>query len=138
MYQSYGNNYYPQYNLNAQQRLQQMEQQYPQFAQQGVQPPPQNVSWIPVSGVQGAKDHIVQPGQTVWMMDNNAPVFYVKSADNMGTSTFRAYRFEEIQPDAPQQAQNHIDMSEYVKRDEFDKLKETLNSIEMAMQKYGE
>ena len=138
MYQSYGNNYYPQYSLNAQQRLQQMEQQYPQFAQQGVQPPPQNVSWIPVSGVQGAKDHIVQPGQTVWMMDNNAPVFYVKSADNMGTSTFRAYRFEEIQPDAPQQAQNHIDMSEYVKRDEFDKLKETLNSIEMAMQKYGE
>lgn len=134
MYQSYGNNYYPQYSLNAQQRLQQMEQQYPQFAQQNVQLPQQNVSWIPVNGVQGAKDHIVQPGQTVWMMDNNAPVFYVKSADNMGTSSFKAYRFEEIQPDAPQQP----DMSGYVTRDEFNKLKEALNSIEMAIQKDGE
>ena len=55
------------------------------WGQQSAPAPTQNVDWIRVSGIDGAKNQIVQPGQTVWMMDNNEPYFYVKSADNVGS-----------------------------------------------------
>lgn len=106
---------------NRIQQLQQMQQQYQPAVQSQAQQ--QNVNWIQVSGIDGAKNQIVQPGSTVWMMDNNAPMFYVKSADAMGTSTFKAFRFEEISPDAiadPQQAQNFD--NRYVTREEFQNL----------------
>ena len=101
-----------------QQRIQQMEQQRQQYQPQA---PAQNVNWIQVAGIEGAKNQIVQPGQTAWMMDNNSPVFYVKSVDGMGSATFKAFRFEEISPDCmapqPQQAQ-----PTYVTRAEFEDL----------------
>lgn len=100
---------------NRIQQLQNMQQQ---------QMPQQNVNWIQVSGIDGAKNQIVQPGATAWMMDNNAPIFYVKSADAMGTATFKAFRFEEISPDAmaaqSQQTQNFD--NRYVTREEFQDL----------------
>nr|DAF59600.1 MAG TPA: hypothetical protein [Siphoviridae sp. ctmIh35] len=103
-----------------QQRIQQMEQQRQQYQPQ-PQSPAQNVNWIQVAGIEGAKNQIVQPGQTAWMMDNNSPVFYVKSVDGMGSATFKAFRFEEISPDcmAPQPQQTPPD---YVTRAEFEDL----------------
>ena len=101
-----------------QQRIQQMEQQRQQYQ---LQAPAQNVNWIQVAGIEGAKNQIVQPGQTAWMMDNNSPMFYVKSVDGMGSATFRVFRFEEISPDCmaqqPQQAPQ-----DYVTRAEFEDL----------------
>lgn len=42
-----------------QQRIQQMEQQRQQYQPQA---PAQNVNWIQVAGIEGAKNQIVQPG----------------------------------------------------------------------------
>lgn len=97
-------------------------------AQQTAQPTStQNVNWIQVSGIEGAKNQIVQPGQTAWMMDNNQPYFYVKSVDSVGSSTFRIFQFAEVADVAPEQtAQPQIDMSQYVQRSEFDALKAQL------------
>lgn len=133
MYQGYN---YPQYGMTTQQRLAQMEQQYPQFAQPAAMPAPaQNVTWIPVSGLQGAKDHIVQPNTTAWLMDNNDTVFYVKSSDNLGVTTLKAYRFQEIGLDAPQATAPVIDPSQYVQRGEFEDLKAQMDKLISAMQK---
>lgn len=100
-------------------------QQNAQTTQQ--QSPSQNVNWIYVSGVDGAKNQIVQPGQTAWMMDNNDPYFYVKSVDGVGSSTFRIFQFSEVADVTPEQtAQPQIDMSQYVQRNEFDALKAQL------------
>lgn len=97
-------------------------------AQQAVQPTStQNVNWIQVSGIDGAKNQIVQPGQTAWMMDNNQSYFYVKSVDSVGSSTFRIFQFAEVADVAPEQtAQPQIDLSGYVQRSEFDALKAQL------------
>lgn len=138
----YQNQFVPQYpypnqfGMNPQDRLAQMQQQLNNQIQVPIQQPAmQNVSWIPVSGYQGAKDHIVQPNATAWMMDNNEPVFYVKSADNLGTTTFKAYRFEEIaEPGQPMQTPQ-IDMSKYVQRDEFESLKEQIDKLTASDQK---
>lgn len=90
----------------------------------------QNVNWIYVSGIDGAKNQIVQPGQTAWMMDNNEPYFYVKSVDGVGSSTFRIFQFTEVQEITPEQtAQPQIDLSQYVHRDEFENLKAQLEQL---------
>ncbi len=92
--------------------------------------PTQNVNWIQVSGIEGAKNQIVQQGHTAWMMDNNAPYFYVKSVDGVGSSTFRIFQFLEVQDIQPEQtAQPQIDLSKYVQRDEFDDLKAQLEQL---------
>lgn len=109
-------------------------QQNTQTAQQ--QSTGQNVNWIYVSGVDGAKNQIVQPGQTAWMMDNNDPYFYVKSVDGVGSSTFRIFQFAEVQESAPEQtAQPQIDMSQYVQRAEFDELKAQLEQLTTTQKK---
>lgn len=71
-------------------------QQAAQRAQAG------NVNWIYVCGVNGAREQIVQPGQIIWMMDNNEPMIYVKAVDGMGSATLRGFRFEEIDLRNPQ------------------------------------
>lgn len=136
------------YNPMLNQQMAQLEQEYAQkkanimqnfysqqqggnFGQQNASAqtptPAQNVNWIYVSGVDGAKNQIVQPGQTAWMMDNNEPYFYVKSVDGVGSSTFRIFQFAEVQDVVPEQTtQPQIDMSQYVQRGEFDALKAQL------------
>ena len=114
-------------NFYSQQQGSNFGQQNAQQVQQTQQSSGQNVNWIYVSGVDGAKNQIVQPGQTAWMMDNNEPYFYVKSVDGVGSSTFRIFQFAEVQDVVPEQtAQPQIDMSQYVQRGEFDALKAQL------------
>lgn len=57
-----------------------------------------NVNWVYVNGIEGARNQIVQPNQVVWMMDNNDPRIYVKAVDSMGTATLKAFTLEEIDP----------------------------------------
>lgn len=106
---------------NRIQQLQQMQQQFQPIPQASAQP---NVNWIQVAGIDGARNQIVQPGGTAWMMDNNAPFFYVKSVDGMGTATLKAFRFDEVPPDtltATNAALVNMD-GKYVTRDEFNAL----------------
>lgn len=106
-----------------QQRINQLEQMKRQQYQQPYQPvaPVQNVNWIQVAGLEGARNQIVQPGNTAWMMDNNAPVFYVKAVDGMGSATLKAFRFQEVPPESLTEIQtvpNGKD-DKYVTREEF-------------------
>lgn len=114
----------------------------PQMMQMAQQVPPQNssaqsnVSWIYVNGVQGARDHIVQPGQTAWMMDNNDPVIHVKIVDNMGTATLKSFQLVEINP---QQAQTQaapapqIDVSQFATKEEIKAVSDKLAQLENAL-----
>lgn len=117
-------NYQPSY-ANAQQRLNQLQQQYPQY---NTQPniPNQNVTWIQVNGINGAKEHIVQPNQTAWLMDNNDSVFFVKSADNLGVTTLKCYKFFEIDPQSNKNTTNN----DYVSIKDFNALQARLNQLE--------
>ncbi len=114
----------------------------PQGGGWGTQSAPvltQNVDWIRVSGIDGAKNQIVQPGQTVWMMDNNEPYFYVKSVDKIGSPEFHAFFFQEVseteinQHNEPEQPQ--IDLSQYVQRGEFEQLKTMIEQLTNAQKK---
>lgn len=93
-----------------------------------------NVSWIYVNGVQGARDHIVQPGQTAWMMDNNDPMIHVKAVDSMGTATLKSFRLIEIDPQqTQQQTAPQIDVSQFATKDEIKAISDKLTQLENAL-----
>lgn len=116
-------------NQLEQQRNQQMGMYSGQSQQ--MQAPASNVNWIQVAGIEGARNQIVQPGHTAWMMDNNSPVFYVKSVDGMGSATFKMFQFMEIQPETPRMAENQNNSAngDYVTRKEFDALLKRLGEL---------
>lgn len=95
-----------------------------------AQTPTQNVSWITVNGLQGAKDHQVPANGTHWMMDSNDSVFYVKSADEFGASKqLKAFRFSEIEIPQENEVVRSVNMDGYVSREEFENLKEKIDQI---------
>ena len=115
-------------NQLEQQRNMQMGMYSGQNQQTQPPVPTSNVNWIQVAGIEGARNQIVQPGHTAWMMDNNSPVFYVKSVDGMGSATFKVFQFAEIAPEAlnPVQNQQNTPSTYYVTRAEFNALLERL------------
>lgn len=144
------------YNPALNQQMAQLDQEYAQrkanlmqsfynhpqinnWGQQSTQTPAQptpteNVNWVQVVGIDGAKSQIVQPGCKVWMMDNNNPYIYVKSVDKFGSPEFHAFFIQEvseseINQQSNQTAQPQIDLSKYVQRDEFDRLKAMVEPI---------
>lgn len=122
---------YMQDQMALRQRIDNLSQAQQQYKPQ-AQP---NVNWIQVNGVDGARNQIVQPGGTSWMMDNNAPRFYVKSVDNMGGVNFKAFEFKEIQPnEAPQPVTTEMD-NRYVTREEFERF---LSNIKAQPEEKGE
>lgn len=106
----------------------------PQMPQMQAQQPAQqsNISWIYVNGVQGARDQIVQPGQTVWMMDNNDPVIHVKAVDGMGTATLKSFQLLELNPQQ-QAAAAQPDLSQYATRAEVQNLADRLQKFEAEL-----
>lgn len=151
----YGYNQYPQYyqpaamdNL-AQLRQNQMN---PQMMQQPAQSQPMNQSMgqpmqpmaapfvngtIWVQGEEGAKSYLVAPGNTVFLMDSEGPVFYQKTVNADGIPLpLRVFDFTErpqgtngATKQVAQPLPPNIDLSGYVLREEFDALETKLNSL---------
>lgn len=104
----------------------------PQMSQPQMQQaaaPHTNISWVYVNGVQGARDQIVQPGHTVWMMDNNDPVIHVKAVDGMGTATLKSFQLVELNPQQ-QTAAQQVDFSQYATRAELKDISDKLARFE--------
>lgn len=102
----------------------------PQMPQQPQATPQTNISWVYVNGVQGAREQIVQPGQTIWMMDNNDPVIHVKAVDGMGTATLKSFQLVEINPQQSAAMQPQIDPSQFATRAELQTVAEKLQKFE--------
>lgn len=112
-----------------------------QNTQQPTQPQPvptssQNVNWIQVNGLQGAKEHQVPANSTHWLMDSTEDAFYVKSSDEFGViKAFKGYRFTEIPPNELSGVPEAVDMSQYVSRDDFNELKAMIEQLTNAQEK---
>lgn len=94
--------------------------QPPQMQNYGAQARQSNVDWVYVNGLQGAREQIVQPGCTAWMMDNNEPMIYYKAVDQMGQPTLKAYRLNELEPQSAVQSQSapQMDLSMFATRED--------------------
>lgn len=93
-------------------------------------PNPQQMSFTYVIGIEGAKAFPVMAGQQVFLMDSEAPVAYIKSADMNGRPSLEIFdlvkRTEEVQPEEPK-----IDMSQYVLRSDIEAM--VADAVDKAM-----
>lgn len=66
-----------------------------------------NIVWT--MGLESAKAYPLLPGKTLMLMDSESPKFYIKSVDNNGYATIKAYSFHEEQPtSAPVNTQQYV------------------------------
>ena len=109
---------YPYVGFQAPQQPQVPQQQY---RQQPQQPAPNGIIWV--QGMAGAKSFLLAPGQSALLMDSEAPVFYIKSADQSGMPSMQIYDYKkrETEQAAPAQAQAGVDMTQYVTWAELEK-----------------
>lgn len=124
---AFGNPYQMQPNyFNANYQMPQMQ---PYAAQ--AQARQSNVEWIYVNGMQGAREQIVQPGSTAWMMDNNEPIIYYKAVDQMGQPTLKAYRLSELEAAgaSPVQPAPQMDLSMFATREDVAAIGEKVDKL---------
>lgn len=94
-----------------------------------------NVPWIQVPNIEAARNVMVQPNQTAYMMNQNAPEFYVKNTDAMGVATLRCFHFSEFDP--TQEAAKEVLSSQagnLVSREEFNNYAQSVNEQFNAIQ----
>ena len=95
-----------------------------------------NLQWIRVSGPQGAREVSVPPGGEAWIMDENRPVFYHKTADQIGQVATRAYRFEEVPVDGEVSATS-IDTSKLATQDDIKQIHDRLAKYDEIIGQLG-
>lgn len=70
--------------------------------------------WIMAPSIKQVEQVSVQPGQKAWIMVQNAPVFALRTADNMGLVTTDYYRFEKFNPgDSAEPANDYVTRKEF-------------------------
>ncbi len=106
---------------------------YPQQMQPSAPSSPINR----VQGEEAAKAYIVAAGCSVWLMDSEKPVFYIKSADASGIPMpLRVFDYAERGAQAAQQTQ--IDTDRYATTDQLKSIVERIEAIERGMVSHGE
>lgn len=101
---------------------------YPQQPNQNYQnnyiQPTQQTVYHPltfVSGIEGAKAFIVNPNQTIYLIDSDSDKLFIKSADSNGRYTIQTKRIVDVDIEAPK--------INYVTLDDFNALKEKVEGI---------
>lgn len=99
--------------------------------------PVNNLFWV--SGETGAKSYPMAPNSNALLMDTEDSKFYIKSVDLLGAATIRTYEYKEVQPEpvtpkeapAAKPAAENITAtaSDYVSREEFEKLKKSVDDL---------
>lgn len=94
----------------------------PQMQPQATQSGP---DWIMAPSVKQVEQVSVQPGQKAWIMVQNAPVFALRTADNMGLITTEYFKFEKFTPGETAEPTN-----DFVTRKEFNEFVASLKKEE--------
>ncbi len=108
----------------------------PPMAQPAMPQPQSGNGLIWVQGETGAKSYLVAANSTVMLMDSEADVFYLKSADASGMPMpLRTFKYTEVtsnnnpQPQGvPAQAISAADLDRYVTREELNEILANISS----------
>ena len=116
----YGQQYYPNYgqnNYNYNNTVAPRQPQAPVNQAQTVNPyeqPIQNIRFLSEDEIKG---YIVMPGTKEMLIDRVNGVAHIKSANTMGESFSRVFKFEELPNGQVPQKKSEIDTSMFVKTD---------------------
>lgn len=84
------------------------------------------ITWI--QNEEEAKAYQLVPNSNIALIDGNKNILYLKSCDSMGMCTLRAFAIAELEELSTVKV-SEPDMSAYVRREEFEKLKQLINNI---------
>lgn len=85
----------------------------------------------PIKGEEAANAYLVAPNQSVWLIDMEKGVFYIKTADSNGVPfPLRIFDYKERAPKTEETSQ--VDLSEYVTKSD---LKQMINELKASMRK---
>ncbi len=125
-----------QQNMNMSMGMNSQSQAQPQMAST-------NVNWVQVGNIQQAKEQIVQPNMTIWMMDSYLPKIYVKSVSNVGKIEFQPYelvpldengnRINNLQEVKENEISNNV---QYVPIEDFNNLSEVVKQLKEKVTMY--
>lgn len=133
------NYYYPPFTndtyLNRLQRLNQMQNQFNQYANNIT---PQNNQIIFVQGETGAKAYQIPNNTTILLMSSESNEFFIKTTDSSGFPTIKKFTFQEQpnqehqkQEQQPKQCSCNYQSNNFVTQEEFNNFKkEILNFYE--------
>lgn len=118
---------YPNFYQNP---YQQYQPQYTQYQIPQSVPQQQNgngINWV--QGEAGAKSFIVANGQSVWLMDSENPVFYLKSTDPSGIPLpLRVFDFSERTSQNTPVPENNV-LENYVTRQELQEFENRISQL---------
>lgn len=119
-------------NYNNYPYLPQYQQQLPSQQPQTTQQQNTGVNWV--HGEADARAFSVPAGSSVWLMDADEQIFYIKSVDYSGMpQVLRCFRFEEIKGNTPPTpAKIPTEQVEYITRKEFEEAISKLKKEEKA------
>lgn len=87
---------------------------------------PQFNTYYFVNGIEGAKSFVVQPNQTVLLMDSDSPMCYMKQSNGIGQSSIRYFKLVELkEQDVKQEPENP----------ELESIKQRITNIEELLKK---
>lgn len=85
-------------------------------------------SVITVAGLNEARGFNLNPGESIVLIDANDDIFYIKECDEIGKSTTRSFKYEEIQlEEAPAGS---------VSKKEFDKLSGDVKELKSMVKEF--
>ena len=70
--------------------------------QQAPAQPQQTMTNIQFFTEEEIKAYVLMPNTQIWAMDKEKPVFYVKTADNVGRSALNVFKYESVNENASQ------------------------------------
>lgn len=92
-------------------------QNYQPNYQPSYRPSTNGINWV--QGIEGAKAYQMMPNSNAMLLDSeNDGIFYIKTSDNVGMCQLRIFKYEEV----TEQKHSPVDMSQYVTRDELEKM----------------
>ena len=131
-------NYYSQYN-NAYQNFQsqpQPQMQRQQMSQVPVEMPIQDIRFVTS---EEAKAYIVYPNNKVLLIDRQNNIAHLKSADNMGQSSSKTYKFQEVDSEGKSLAKDcpnpALDLKDYVKKTDLQTMTDKILELETRVTK---
>jgi hypothetical protein len=84
----------------------------------GMSTPTNNILWV--NGIEGAKAWQLGPNSMAILLDSEADgKMYIKVSDNIGMSSLRIFNYVEETSSANVTNNQDLDLSQYVKKDEF-------------------
>lgn len=107
------------------------QQQYPPQPQQ----PTINTNKTYVSGIEDVKLYRLPPNSEYIFLDNDKSILYQKKVDGNGQFEVKAYEITECNADTATVAQQSIDLSNYVPRNEFTAIQDEIKALNEKISK---